>query len=296
MDFANLRVKFVLGSVFTVIMLAIISVIGVRWTVIEPGYTGIKINRLVNRGITKENIITGFVFYNPIQSSIVKYPTFMQRIAWTHDVHEGVPQNEEITFNTKDSVPVAVDVAVSYELDSNKVPEFYTQFRADSINRFTHGFLRDSARNVLTNLGSEYVFDDINGTKKEEFLAKAGKELEHVVGTYGVHIRQFGLIGALRPPSELLNAVAAKTKAIQDSIRVENELRSAQGEAKKKVAFAEGEAAANRALASSLDPKLLDWEKMKIQREAVQKWNGVLPTVNGGGQGMLMNIPMPTGK
>jgi regulator of protease activity HflC (stomatin/prohibitin superfamily) len=279
-----------------VVVVVALMLFGLRWVVVEPGYTGIKINRLVNRGITKENIVTGFVFYNPIQTAIVKYPTFMQRVAWTKDAHEGTPVNEEITFNTKDSVPVSVDAAVSYTLEASKVPEFYTQFRADNINRFTHGFLRDSARNILTNLGSEYVFDEINGVKKEEFLARAGKELNKSVAIYGINIQQFGLIGSLRPPQELTNAVNAKTQAIQKSIQVENEVRQSQAEAKKKVAIAEGEAAANRALTSSLDPKLLEWERMKIQREATQKWDGKMPLVMGGGQGMMLNIPMPTGK
>ncbi|MDE1715173.1 SPFH domain-containing protein (plasmid) [Chromobacterium amazonense] len=110
----------------------------------------------------------------------------------------------------------------------------------------------------------------------------------------GVTIQQFGLVGALRPPPELANAVNAKTKAIQDSIRTENEVRAAQAEARKKVAIAEGEAAANRALASSLDDRLLAWERLKLQRAYIDKWNGQMPgVVSGEGGGMLLNIPAP---
>jgi regulator of protease activity HflC (stomatin/prohibitin superfamily) len=265
------------------------------WIVIDPGYTGIKINRLVNQGITRENIVTGFVFYNPIQTVVVTYPTFIQRVAWTHDTTEGKPNNEELTFNTKDSVPVNMDVAVSYQLESTKVPDFYTKFRADNIDSFTHGFLRDTTRNIVANIGSEYSFDEINGTKKEEFLQRSGKALNESVRQYGVVIQQFGLIGSLRPPQTLLEAVNAKTQAIQKSIQVENEVRAAQAEAKKKIAIAEGEAAANRAIASSLDPKLLEWERLKIMRDQVAKWNGKMPDVlaSGSGQGLLMNIPAP---
>ena len=109
----------------------------------------------------------------------------------------------------------------------------------------------------------------------------------------GVSIKQFGIVGSLRPPRALLDAVSAKTKAIQDAIRTENEVRSAQAEAKKRVAIAEGEAAANRALASSLDDRLLAWERLKLERAAIEKWNGVTPSVMAGdnGGGMLFNIP-----
>lgn len=263
------------------------------WKVIEPGFAGIKINRLVNKGITREDIVTGFIFYNPIQSSIVIYPTFIQRVAWTHDKTEGKAVNEELTFNTKDSVPVNIDVAVSYQLEAARVPEFYTKFRADNIDSFTHGFLRDTTRNIVANIGSEYNFDDINGSKKEEFLQRVGKSLNENVHQYGVNIQQFGLIGSLRPPQALLEAVNAKTQAIQKSIQVENEVRAAQAEAKKKIAIAEGEAAANRALASSLEPRLLEWERLKIMRDQISKWNGKMPDVlaGGNGQGLLFNIP-----
>lgn len=264
------------------------------WTVINPGYTGIKINRLVDRGITRENVVTGFVFYNPIQTQVVVYPTFVQRVIWTRDVQEGSPANEELAFNTKDSVPVSLDVALSYLLDSAKVPDFYTKFRADHIAGFTHGYLRDTARNVVVAIGSEYNFEDINGAQKEAFLERVTKELNNRLNPVGVSIQQFGLVGALRPPKELADAVNAKTKAIQDSIRAENEVRAAQAEAKKRVAIAEGEAAANRALASSLDPKLLEWERLKLQRDAISKWNGQMPSVMAGqGQGMLFNVPTP---
>lgn len=201
--------------------------------------------------------------------------------------------NEELTFNTKDSVPVNIDVAVSYQLDSNKVPDFYTKFRADNIDSFTHGFLRDTTRNIVANIGSEYSFDEINGMKKEEFLQRSGKELNETVRDFGVNIQQFGLIGSPRPPQALLEAVNAKTQAIQRAIQTENEVRAAQAEAKKKVAIAEGEAAANRALASSLDPKLLEWERLKIMREQIVKWNGKMPDVltSGANGGMLLTLP-----
>ena len=73
---------------------------------------------------------------------------------------------------------------------------------------------------------------------------------------------------------------------------LENEVRQAEAEAKKKIAIANGEAAANRALASSLDPKLLEWEKLQIMRQQINKWDGKMPGVMGGGN-MLLNLPAP---
>lgn len=293
----NLLAKFAAGTLILLIGFVVLRSSVLDWTIIPPGYSGIKVNRLVDRGITPEDVITGFVFYNPVQTSIIVYPTFVQRVIWTHDLKEGNPVNEELSFNTRDSVPVNLDVAVSYLLSANMAPQFYVKFRADRIESFTHGYLRDTARNVVVAVGSEYTFDEINGSKKEEFLGRVEKEINVRVASFGVSIQQFGLVGSLRPPQSLQDAVNAKTRAIQDSIRTENEVRAAQAEAKKRVAIAEGEAAANRALVSSLNDRLLAWERLKLQKAAIDKWDGQVPSVmSGQGNGMLFNIPAQSSK
>ena len=292
-----LAMRVVVTAVAALIGLGLLFTFVFNWTVIPPGYTGIHVNRIVSRGVTREDVVTGFVGYNPVQTQIVVYPTFVQRVVWTADAHEGNPANEEITFNTRDSTPVSVDVAVSYLLDPQRVPEFYTKFRADRIETFTHGFMRDATRNVLTDVGSEYNFDDINGVKKEEFIQKAQDALNRRFTPVGISIQQFGIVGSLRPPRALLDAISAKNTAIQAAIRTENELRQATAEAKKRVAIAEGEASANRALASSLDDKLLEWERLKIQREWVAKWNGSAPsTLVGANNGAAPLISLPAVK
>ena len=75
-----------------------ISSFVLSWKIIPPGFTVIKVNRIVDKGITHDDTVTGFVFYNPIQTQLVIYPTCGQRVVWTHDLKEGNPVNEELTF------------------------------------------------------------------------------------------------------------------------------------------------------------------------------------------------------
>ena len=265
-------------------------------TSIEPGHTGIKISKVGgNRGVTKDNLTTGWVFYLPITTKIIEYPTFNQRVAWTASTNEGKPQNEELSFQTKDNIPVSMDIAVNYTLSESKVPEFYTKFRCDDITTFTHGYLRDQARNAVSEMGSEYSFDDVNGPKKEEFLSKVNEYLSKSVAEYGVQINKngFSLIGAMRPPENLRNAIAGRAQAIQDSIRVENELRKMKAEAAKAVAQAEGEAASMRAKSASITPQFMELKKLEIQEKAIAKWKGDVPsTMTGNGTGLMFNIPV----
>jgi regulator of protease activity HflC (stomatin/prohibitin superfamily) len=277
-----------------VVLVVVLGMLTGCMTTIEPGHTGIKINKVGdNRGVSKENLVSGWVFYFPITTKIVEYPTFNQRVAWTANKNEGSPTNEELSFQTKDNVPVTMDVAVNYTLLEAKVPEFYTKFRADKISYFTHGFLRDQARNAVTQIGSEYLFDEVNGSKKEEFLTKVNQYLAKSVTEFGVVIAANGvsLIGAMRPPENLRNAINARVQAIQESMKAENELRTYKANAAKAVAQAEGEAASMRAKSASITPQFMELKKLEIEEERIKKWNGVLPvTMLGGNSSTLLQL------
>jgi len=219
----------------------------------------------------------------------------MQTYVYTLSKHEGSPNDESITFGDKDSVPINADINISYTLDATKVPSFYVKFRNDNISAFTHNYLRNVMRDAYQNVGSTYSFDEINGNKKEEITKKVKEKIQAEVGKYGVVIDKLGFVGALRPPANILAAVNAKMQAIQDAIRVENELRQSKAQAAKVVAEAEGKAMANERLARSLTPVLMEWRRLEITEAAVAKWNGARPMVEGNSSGLLLNIN-PTGK
>ena len=278
--------------ILAVFLLASMLVTSGCMTTIEPGHVGIKINKVGdNRGVSKENLVSGWVFYLPITTKIVEYPVFNQRVVWSADKHEGNPTDESITFQTKDNVPCNIDVSVNYTLLEHKVPEFYTKFRADKIGMFTHGFMRDAARNAATQIGSEYDFDSINGSKKEEFLSRLNLFLIKSVADYGVQVSGINLIGAIRVPDNLKQAINARVQSIQDAIKSENDLRKMKAEAAKSVAQAEGEAASMRAKSSSITPQFMALKELEIKQAWVAKWDGKLPVTSlGAGTNTLVNL------
>jgi regulator of protease activity HflC (stomatin/prohibitin superfamily) len=121
------------------------------------------------------------------------------------------------------------------------------------------------------------------------------------VGEYGVKISQFGIIGAPRPPQAVQEQINAKVKAQQLALQKENEVQQAkadatkrvaqaEGEARARIAEAEGQAKANQVLMSSMTPALLEWRRLALQEQALGKWNGTLPTYNGGGAVPFISI------
>lgn len=178
----------------------------------------------------------------------------------------------------------------------DKVPHFYVKFRSDDLNAFTHGFLRNVARDVFNETAGKYAVEDIYGPKKEEFLNAVRTRISLQVDTIGVKMEQLGFITAPRLPDNVMNALTAKLAATQQAIQAENELRKTQAEAQKAIAKAEGEAKANELLTRSISPALIQWRQLEVSQKAIEKWDAHLPQVlTGSGSGFIFNIPFGAG-
>ena len=277
----------------------------VNVTRIEAGYEGVEINLAGSqRGAADIPIRTGWVFFSPLRTQIIEFPTFVQTVKWTRDTAEGHPINEEMSFNTKEGMNIYADVSVSYAIDPSKVPDFYVKYRVNELDKFTHGILRDIVRNSLNEVASTYTVEDIYGVRKAEFLQKVQDLIQAKMTPVGVGIQQFGFIGAPRVPEVIATSITAKARAIQEAERARNELAMTQAEAAKKIAEAEGdaqsainrakgEAESNRIRLASLTPQMLELRKLENQRALIEKWNGQLPTVEsaGNGSGLLLQLP-----
>lgn len=286
-----------------VVALLLLPVFSGCWRTVEPGYVGIKVNMSGDdRGVDQLPLETGRVFYNPFTQTVFQYPTFVHTAVWTKDLNEGHAVNEEITFTTQDQMVVAADISIAYKLKQKKVPWFYVMFRNDELEVFTHGFMRNLAREKFDGCAGRYKIEQIMGDNLP-FLTEVRGQLQKALDTIGVEIEQFGLVGAPRPPTTVIEAINAKVGATQNAIKAENEVRMAEAEAKKRiaeatgeararVALAEGEAQANKALASSLSDALLKWRGLAIQEQAIAKWNGARPQVEGTGSGLMLQLPI----
>jgi regulator of protease activity HflC (stomatin/prohibitin superfamily) len=270
------------------VALAAVLVVASGCTRIGPGYVGIKVSMAgSNRGVEDLPATTGWVFYNPLATNIYEYPTFVQSVVWTQNKEEGRPANEEITFTNADQMQVAVDVALAYHIEGNKVPQFYMKFRNDKLEDFTYGYLHSLARDKFNDIAGRYHIEQIMGDNGP-FLREVKSALQKDLDPIGIVLEpQFGIIGAPRPPPSVIQSINAKVQAVQIAQQKQNEVVQAEADARKAVAAAEGQARAilavaaaqaqaNRQLAESLTPTL-------IQYKQLEKWNGVLPTYTGGG-------------
>ncbi len=290
-------------AIFPTLAVAALAVVlnGCAYTTVEPGHVGIKIEQTGSqRGVQDFPVKTGRVFYNPINEYVLEYPTNVQQYTWTHETGEGKPLNEEVCFKSAESLIFCADVNAAFRVIDEKAPQFYVKFRNDDINAFVHGFFRNVLRDSFTKHASNYTTDDLNGSKQQALLETVTTETKAELLGYGVELIKLGFAHPPRPPAQIQEAITAKLKAVQDGVRIQNELASTQAEAKKVIAKYEGEAQAviaqakgkaeaNRIEQQSITPQLL-------QMRAVEKWDGRLPTVQAAGSSTILDLNGIRGK
>lgn len=261
------------------------------YAIIPPGEVGIKVQQTgTDRGVSNTPLETGRVFYNPFNENVLEYPTNMQRAIWTRSSTEGKNStNEELSFQSSDSLHFTCDVAVAYQLIRENVPKFYVQFRNDDLNSFTHGFFRDAVRKAIGIAATHYTQEEINGGKQADFEKEAQEALTVAMEPYGVHIAQLAFTSPPRPPDSVRDAISSKIAAIQRAEQIENEKRQATAEGQKTVALAQAQATANAAINASITPQLVQWQSLQVMKD---KWDGRMPMVQGQGQGLILNLPV----
>jgi regulator of protease activity HflC (stomatin/prohibitin superfamily) len=253
---------------------------------VDPGYVGIKVNYYgSDRGVEDLPLLTGMVWYNPFTQTVYEFPTFVQTTKWTEE------KKEEVTYTSKEGMVFSADVSLSYQIKGNMVPAFYVKFRTDDITTFTHGYLRNVTKDAFNEIAAQYATDELYSSKKDELLIKVRERVNKEVSGIGVELVQLGYVSAPRPPETVTAKINAKIIANQEAEAAQNKVAQIEAEARQRVAAAEGEANANRALAQSISPTLLEWRRLEILDRAVNKWDGTRPQVEGmNSGGLLMNI------
>jgi regulator of protease activity HflC (stomatin/prohibitin superfamily) len=299
--------KLIAYAVAAVIALVIlVNVVSV--TRIGAGQVGVEVNLAGSqRGPSEIPVRTGWVFYSPLRTQIIDFPTFVQTVKWTRDTNEGHPLNEELVFNSKEGQEVRADVSLSYAIDAQKVPDFYVKYRVNDLDKFTHGILKDIVRNSLNEVASTYTLEDIYGENKAKFLRETRQRIQEQVTPVGVGIQQFGFIGKPRFTEAIEQAITQKTQAITEAESARNQLAvtqanvakmvaQAEGDAKSQIERARGEAEANRLRNASLSPQLLELKRLENDRARIEKWNGDVPQmVVGDKTGMMLQMPFESG-
>lgn len=273
------------------VIIGVILVVGVIVGItkvysIAPGNVGVLIYKggQNSKGVAEKPLTPGWGFRKLFVEDVKEYPTFLQTAIWTRSAKEGSKEDDSITANSKEGVPVNMDVSLSYTLDAAKVPDLYVKYRSD-IATIQGTFLRQSTRQAIQDTFGNYSVEEIYGPAKQEIASKVQATLMSGVGQDGFMFTQF-TINEIRLPENIMVSINQKIQAGQDALKAEQKLKQIEVEANQRIAEARGNAEARIANAKA------EAEAIKIQAEAIQsqggadyvqlkaieKWNGSVPT------------------
>ncbi|MDL2321365.1 prohibitin family protein [Desulfosarcina sp. OttesenSCG-928-B08] len=272
---------------------------------VEAGHVGVKVYLLGgSKGVDNEILGVGryWIGWN---EELYLFPVFQQTAQWSFDRHG----DESITFQTKEGLSVNADVGISYKINPDKVAVLFQTYRK-GINEITDVYLKQVVRDAFVQVSSTRAISSIYGEGKAELIKAVRDMVSEKMEPYGIMIDYVSIIGDLRLPENIVAAINAKIQATQMAEQRENELAQAKAEADKLAAEADGkrramvtaaqgeaeailtmakaQADANIILAKSITPDL-------IRYQAVEKWNGQVPTYAGGNAGLVPFIDV-TGK
>lgn len=274
-----------------VVLLLALSAVGC--SKVPAGNVGVKVYLLGgSKGVDTEELSVGryWIGWN---EELFLFPTYTQNYVWTMNRAEGSPEDESITFQTSEGLSVGADVGISYHIDPTKVNLIFQKYRK-GVDEITDIFLRNMVRDAFVKVASTKEVEFVYGRGKAELVSSVEEMVKNQVGPIGINIERIYLIGDMRLPRTVVDALNAKIKATQKAQQRENEVREAEAEARKRVAAANGEAAsikvraeaqaqANRKLAASITPEL-------VRYEAIKKWDGAMPKFAGGGAVPFINV------
>lgn len=244
---------------------------------VPAGNVGVKVYLLgKSKGVDTEELGVGR-YWIGINEELYLFPTFQQNYVWTKNPAESSPNDESFTFQTIEGMQVNADVGISYHLNPTKVNTIFQKYRK-GIEEITDIYMRNYVRDGFNTIACKYAVSSVYGAGKAKLIEEVHKMISEALEPQGIIVDKLYWIGALRLPEKVLNALNAKIEATQKAQQIENEIRSAEAEAKKKIAIARGEAEANRIRLSSITRQMIDYERMLNERKALEKWNGQLPT------------------
>lgn len=247
-------------------------------TIVSPGHVAVVVDMFGDsKGVESKELHVGMHFIPPWKN-VYEFPIFEQNHTW-----EG--KQDAFSFQTSEGLAVTAEVGITYHLRSDCIPVIFAKYRR-GMDEITHTFIRNYVRDAINKSASKMKIEALYGTGKEEFFEEVQNHVKNDLKEIGIELSRIYLIGRFHFPETVVVALNSKIEAIQRAQQRENELREAEAEAQKQIAKANGqarcailqaeaEAKANLVLAQSITAELINWQ-------AVQKWDGKLPSVTSG--------------
>ncbi len=253
--YINEKGELKMGKIIGQIVLAIVvlSVIFGSFGTISAGNVGVKtrFSKVV------ATVQPGLYFKVPFIEHILQMDVQTQK------------DQTDATAASNDLQSVTATVAVNYHVESQDAATIFANIGADYAERVISPAIQEAIKSVTANYTAEQLITSREKVR-EEILALLTTKLQvYGVQTDSLNIVNFNFSGQFN------EAIEAKVTAEQNALAAQNKLKQVQFEAEQTVTTAKAQAEAIQIQAQAIQQQ---GGANYVQLQAVQKWDGHLPT------------------
>jgi regulator of protease activity HflC (stomatin/prohibitin superfamily) len=193
---------------------------------------------------------------------------------------------EKASAASKDLQTVTTDVALNYYISPENVPEIYKKIGV----HYQDKIITPAVLEVLKEQTAKYTAEELitrrPEVKEQIDVALRNRLKEFNILTQAISITNFDF------SAEFNKAIESKVTAEQNALASKNKLEQIKYEAEQKVVTAKAEAESLSLQKAQVTPDLIELRRIEVQKLAIEKWNGIMPTTLLNGDGILPTIPL----
>ncbi|MBP1967679.1 prohibitin family protein [Paenibacillus aceris] len=202
-----------------------------------------------------------------------KFP-FVQKII---QVNVQVTKAEtDTSASSKDLQPVSTHVALNYSVNKESAYNLMNNIGSS----FDTIIVAPAIQEIVKEVTAKYAAEDL--IAKRDMVANEIRDLlTKRMSRYDLVVNDINIVN-FKFSDAFNQSIEAKQVAQQQALKAENDLKRIQIEAQQTIAQAQAEAESLKLKKQEVTPDLIALKQIEVQQEAIQKWDGKLPSVTGG--------------
>lgn len=232
------------------------------WVQIGAGERGI----VLNFGAVQEKVLNeGMHFRVPVMQEIIMMDVKIQKA------------ETDAASASSDMQDVTLKVALNYHIIPDKANLVYQTIGIE----FKERIIDPAIQEVMKAVSAKYSAEELIA-KRPAVSAEMKEALTERLLASNIAVDAFSIIN-FNFSKIFMDAIEAKQTAEQHALKAKRDLDRIKIEAEQTIAAATAEAEALRLQKMNISPDLIELRKIEANLKAIEKWNGILPSVTGNG-------------
>jgi regulator of protease activity HflC (stomatin/prohibitin superfamily) len=252
--------KIIMGIGAAIVLIIFFSTVSSMFFTIDAGEKGVVLKFGKVMGV----VDSGLHFKIPIMEQVVKISTRVEKI----DVHGEAA--------SKDLQSIVTTLTVNVMVRPDKVGNIYQTLKSDYQDTIVKPVVQEIFKAVTAQYNAEELI-----TKRELVRTEVFNKTRDKLSSYNLLLDNISITNFAFSKG-YSDAIEQKQIAEQNSKKAEYDFQRIEVEAKQTIAKAQAEAQSLKLQKEAVTSELLKLREIEVQRIAVDKWDGHLPTTTGG--------------